>query len=128
MRHLLLDTNILIALSDPLHPAFSYVEHEIRRGAEAATCSVVWHEYIRGPLTAEDHRRVLRILESRVLPLDRACAEQAAELYNATGRRRGSTADCLIASVAIQQTCELLTLNIRDFELFIPMGLILSRL
>lgn len=128
MRRLLLDTNILIALSDPAHAAFNYLEQALREGAQAVTCSVAWHEYVRGPLSEEDRGRALRILESRVLPLGRTCAEQAAELYNATGRRRGSTADCLIASVAIHHECELMTLNVSDFEVFIAKGLSLVTL
>ncbi|MDG2345630.1 MAG: hypothetical protein P8M62_06215 [Opitutae bacterium] len=52
----------------------------------------------------------------------------AAELYNATGRRRGSTGDCLIASVAIDTKAELMTLNISDFKLFVPYGLLLTDL
>lgn len=101
MYQLLLDTNALIALSDPQHKMFQTIEASLRRGARASTCSVVWQEYVREPLLDQDRARALRVIESRMIALERRNAEMAAELYNATGRRRGSTADCLIASVAI---------------------------
>ena len=81
-----------------------------------------------GPLLDKDRARVLRVIESRMIALERRNAEMAAELYNATGRRCGSTADCLIASVAIDTKAELMTLNISDFKLFVPYGLLLTDL
>ncbi len=128
MYQLLLDTNALIALSDPHHEMFQAIEASLRRGARASTCSVVWHEYVRGPLLDKDRARALRVIESRMIALERRNAEMAAELYNATGRRRGSTADCLLASVAINTKAELMTLKISDFELFVPYGLLLTDL
>ena len=101
MYQFLLDTNALIALSDPQHKMFQTIEASLRRGARASTCSVVWHEYVREPLLDQDRARALRVIESRMIALERRNAEMAAELYNATGRRLGSTADCLIATVAM---------------------------
>ncbi|NBB78026.1 MAG: PIN domain-containing protein [Verrucomicrobia bacterium] len=126
MRRLLLDTNALIALSDPNHRVFKLVEAELRSGGEASTCSVAWHEYVRGPLLKQDRARALRVIESRIMDLGRRNAETAAELYNSTGRRRGSTADCLIASVAIDSNAEMVTCNLADFALFVPHGLRLA--
>ena len=123
MRQLLLDTNALIALSDANHAVFRAAEAALRKGGEASTCSVAWHEYVRGPLLDKDRSRVLRVIESRILNLDRRHAETAAKLFNTTGRRRGSTADCLIAAVAIDSNLEMVTCNTGDFELFIPHGL-----
>jgi len=126
MRQLLLDTNALIALSDPSDPFFQYTERAIRTGAQACTSSVAWHEYARGPLLDQDRDRALRVIESRIFSLDRRHAELAAELFNQTGRRRGSTADCLIAACAVCHKTELLTRNQVDFRLFVPFGLNLA--
>jgi predicted nucleic acid-binding protein len=41
---------------------------------------------------------------------------QAAELFNAAGRERGTFVDCLIAAVAIGDDAELATANPADFK------------
>jgi predicted nucleic acid-binding protein len=124
----LLDTNALIALRDPLDSLFQCTETALRGGAEACTCSVAWHEYVRGPVSDIDHGRALRVIESRIFSLERRHAELAAELFNQTGRRRGSTADCLIAATAVCIQAELLTRNLVDFKPFVPLGLTLVAL
>lgn len=128
MRQLLLDTNALIALADPSHVLFEYTESALRAGARAFTCAVAWHEFVRGPILDKDRDRALRIIEWRILPLDRSHAEKAAALFNTTGRRRGSTSDCMIAAVAIVIESDLLTWNMADFEPFVPCGLKLCRI
>ncbi len=49
-------------------------------------------------------------------------SELAVHLFNETGCRRASTADCLIAAAAIGADAELLTDNVADFEGFVPRG------
>lgn len=122
-RSLHLDTNALIALSDPTHPLFLRVERRLEEGWTVGTDAVAWHEYVRGPLLQEDRERALRVIENRVSALTRGIAEKAAELFNATGRRRGSTADCLIAAACLHEEAEMVTDNMDDFALFIGHGL-----
>jgi predicted nucleic acid-binding protein len=118
-----LDTNALIALSDPSHALFLEVERCLEKDGAVETNAVAWHEYVRGPLLPEDIDRALLIMENRVFDLSRLMAEKAAELFNATGRRRASTADCLIAAACIQHAAELLTSNVDDFIPFKVHGL-----
>ena len=123
MSMLLLDTNALVALSDPSHLLFQRIEKALAQGDTAATNAIAWHEFIRGPLLPEDHQRALLILEQRVLALDREDAEVATMLYNRTGRRRSSTPDCLIAATALRREWRVVTANQEDYRRFIPFGL-----
>ena len=53
-------------------------------------------------------------------------AEKAARLFNLTGRRSKSYADCCIAAVAIRLGAPLATSNRDDFTPMVPHGLILA--
>lgn len=127
MRFLHLDTNALIYLLDPDGPVFAKTRARCQQGVLPATSAVAWHEFVRGPLKTDELLLVERVVGGRIHPLDRSIAETAARLFNATGRRRASTADCLIAAAAIEREAELVTANLEDFTPFVPMGLNLAR-
>ena len=57
------------------------------------------------------------------LPFTEQQAEQASRLFHYTGRRRGSHADCMIASCAILNGQPLASRNLADFQRFVPHGL-----
>lgn len=123
MSRLHLDSNAMVALADPTGTVWAQVMEEIQGGGLPETSAVAWHEFVRGPLTAEDRLRVERLLDARVLAVTRSTAELAAMLFNATGRRRASTADCFIAATAIEMGAALVTVNLADFQRFEPQGL-----
>jgi predicted nucleic acid-binding protein len=50
----------------------------------------------------------------------------AANLFNQTGRRSRSLANCMIASVSIRCGAKLATVNLADFQPFVAHGLILA--
>ena len=121
-----LDANALIALADPAGATVSLVRERVLSGVLPGACAVAWHEFVRGPLLSDELLRVERVVGARIISTTRATAELAARLFNATGRRRASTADCFIASSAIESNAELLTYNMDDFKLFTPFGLKLT--
>lgn len=63
-----------------------------------------------------------------VLPLGHDEAEVAAMLFNQTERRRNSLVDCMIAATAINRNAALATCNVRDFERFEDLGLVVESL
>jgi predicted nucleic acid-binding protein len=60
---------------------------------------------------------------SELLPFTPADGETAAELFNQSGRRRGTLADCMIAAAAICVEAELATANRQDFRGLVSFGL-----
>ncbi len=87
--------------------------------------SIVWAEFLCGPLDAPAEAIARQIFPNPdpFLPAD---AMLAAHLFNHTGRRSRSLADCMIAAVAIRCGAKLATSNTVDFQPFLPHGLLLA--
>lgn len=117
-----LDTNILIALPFWIrerHPVLG----DILDGEPVAVCSVVWYEFLSGPVTEDEIRLAKAFIGERVVPIGEAEAERAAKLYNQTGRRRQHRTDTLIAATAMVAGARFVTYNRGDFEAFVKHGL-----
>ena len=95
-------------------------------GESLATSAVAWTEFLNGPVQPQEIVLVESIIESRIVPFDKAASVLAAELFNQTGRRRGSRFDCLIAASAILAPAEFATENRSDFTPFAAHGLKLA--
>jgi predicted nucleic acid-binding protein len=126
IRLLHLDTNALIALADPEGHVVRVVRRQAEAGILPGASAVAWHEFVRGPLQPDELLRVERVVGARIQDVSRATAELATRLFNATGRRRTSTADCFIAAAAIEQDAPLLTADAEDFTGFVSLGLKLA--
>jgi predicted nucleic acid-binding protein len=119
------DTNFLIQVT----VAGSSAHERFRAWAAAdekfTVCSIAWAEFLCGPLdaTAESMARQIFPNPEPFLSVD---AVLAANLFNQTGRRSRSLADCMIAAVAIRGGAKLATINAADFQPFIKHGLTLA--
>jgi predicted nucleic acid-binding protein len=119
------DTNFLIETV----VAGSAADEKFRAWTQAQevcnASSIAWAEFMCGPLdaTAEAIAKQIFPHPEPFLPSD---AVLAARLFNQTGRRSRSLADCMIAAVAIRCGAKLATINIADFQPFLPYGLILA--
>lgn len=117
-----IDTNFLIAALIPQSPEDIRLRMWLAAGEPLSVNVIVWAEFLCGPVTT-DHGRLASVLFPTPESLLREDAVRAAELFNATGRRRGSLADCLIAATCLRLNAAIATRNLADFRPFEPMGL-----
>jgi predicted nucleic acid-binding protein len=87
--------------------------------------AVAWAEFLCGPVEAAHLELVDRIVSDRVA-FGEGEAALAARLFNGSGRRRGSLADCMVAASAIRAGVPLATENPKDFRRFASDGLRLA--
>ena len=118
-----LDTNFLIQALVPGSPAETKLQTWITDG-DLSISSVAWSEFLCGPLSTKDEE-LAQLLFANPEPFLDSDAYKAAELFNATGRRSRSLADCQIAAVALRCKARLATGNASDFAAFQRYGLTL---
>jgi predicted nucleic acid-binding protein len=121
-----LDTNFLIGLLVKGSSQSQDVDGWLADGQTLATSAIAWTEFLNGPVTPLEVSQVRAILQSRIIPFGQPEAVLAAQLFNQTGRKRGSRFDCLIAATAILVQAEIATVNQPDFKVFLAHGLILA--
>ncbi len=117
-----LDTNFLIDALVPGSREEALILAWLTQGDEVKISALAWGEFLCGPLpsTAEPIARSLFPVAEALTGGD---AEVAARLFNLSGRRSKSFADCCIAAVAIRESAHLATANRDDFKAMIPQGL-----
>lgn len=117
-----LDTNYLIGAVTPGSLESAPLQVWLSAGEIVNVCSIAWAEFLCGPLSnaSAATARAFVPTPEPFLPED---AEIAADLYNATARRKGSLADCMIAAAAIRHNADLATANRSDFKRFVHHGL-----
>jgi predicted nucleic acid-binding protein len=117
-----LDTSFLIRALVP----GTREDRELRRwlaaGERVAMSTIAWTEFLCGPVDAAAAATVNALLAERP-PYAEEDAARAAELFNASGRRRGSLVDCMIAAVAVRSGAPLATSNRADFRTLEAEGL-----
>jgi len=118
-----LDTNYLVRMLVSGFTQALAIDQWLVSGQSLATSAVPWSEFLNGPVTQVEIIQVGAVLESRIIPFGRPEAQIAANLFNQSGRRRGSRFDCLIAATAISNQAALATANLSDFKPFAPLGL-----
>lgn len=116
------DTNALIYLPQWARSGHPVIER-IAQGEPAAACAIVWYEYLCGPLADEEAELAHAFLQGRIVAITEEDAARAAELFNATGRKRQHRTDTLIAACAMRAKAEFITANTADFEPLIAHGL-----
>jgi len=120
-----LDTNFLIQISVAGSAAHTQFAAWTSAQEVVNVSSVAWAEFLCGPMDAAGEALARQIFPQPepFLPAD---AVLAARLFNETGRRSRSLADCMIAAVAMRCNAKLATLNAGDFQAFTSHGLIFA--
>src|SRR6266545_3901265 len=120
-----LDTNFLIQALVPNSAAEARLQTWLKEGKDLGISSIAWSEFLCGPLTRADEE-VAQMLFPAPAPFLAPDAHKAAELFNATGRRSRSLADCQIAAVALRCDAQMATANAPEFTPFLAHGLTLA--
>lgn len=118
------DTSYLIRALITDSPEDSQLRLWVATDEQLAISTIAWTEFLCGPISAEHVELTALVLPGRV-PFSEDDARLSAELFNGTGRRRGSLPDCMIAASAIRCKAALATLNQTDFRRFEKYGLML---
>ena len=118
-----LDTNFLVDLVTVGSPGGRKISTWLEAGKSVATSAVAWSEFCNGPLSKAQKDAAFAVLDRQITDFTWREAEEAARLFNLSGRRRGSHADCMIAAAAIVSAAPLATLNSADFQRLTPFGL-----
>ncbi len=122
-----------------IHLDTSFLVHALAAGTAQDQClrgwlaagealgmsAVAWAEFLCGPVGAPVLELLDRVVSERAA-FGEGEAMLAARLFNESGRRRGSLADCMIAAAAIRAGVPLATDNTKDFQRFEPAGLVLA--
>ena len=120
-----LDTNFLIAALKAGSRQEASLNQWLSANENLAVSVVAWAEFRCGPLSKRE-QLISRQIFSTIESLSVQDAETAADLFNQTGRRSRSLADCMIAAVAIRCGARLATINAPDFQPFAAFGLSLA--
>lgn len=81
-----------------------------------------WFEFLCAPVTPRQIATMRGFLRE-IVNFGEAQAVEAARLFNAVNRKRGSRVDAMIAATATVSGAHLATNNQGDFSLFAPYGL-----
>ncbi|MDH3418489.1 MAG: PIN domain-containing protein [Gammaproteobacteria bacterium] len=90
-------------------------------GESLGMSTVAWTEFLCGPVGREASDLAKRVVGRRV-GFSEEHAEVAAELFNESGRRKGTLIDCMIAAAALADNAAIATSNATDFRRLRPGG------
>ena len=121
-----LDTNYVIGLVTSPFALKDQVLAWFKAGEKFSVSAIAWSEFLNGPITHREVEDARGIIEGRIRAFDLREAEMAANLFNRTGRRRGTQTDCFIAATALCAGASFATLNRKDFTPFVAAGLRLA--
>lgn len=122
-----LDTNLLVDLVTVGSAGGKAVRAWLLQGEKVGASAIAWSEFCNGPLSKDQKDAAFAVLNGSIADFTWREGEEAARLFNVSGRRRGSHADCMIAAAAMAAGARLATRNAADFSRFSLHGLSLEK-
>ena len=119
-----LDTSFLIRALVRDSPEDSRLQEWLKADEPLGMSVIVWAEFLCGPVD-ETALSLASLIVKQRLDFTEDMAALSARLFNASGRRRGTMMDCMIAATTIVAGAALVTGNSSDFERFEEFGLTL---
>jgi len=116
-----LDTSFLIRALVRGSDEDSLLRQWLAAGETLGMSMVAWAEFRCGPIDDDAAQLAKQIVEHRV-EFSEQQADVAADLYNESGRRRGTLIDCMIAAAALVEGAAIATANAADFRRLRPAG------
>src|SRR5688500_9840808 len=104
-----LDTNYLIGLAVRGSIPAQNVDQWLAGGETLGASALAWTEFLNGPVNANEIALAEDVIAGNIVAFEKSTATLAAQLFNQTGRRRGSRFDCLIAAAAVVANAEFAT-------------------
>jgi predicted nucleic acid-binding protein len=120
-----LDTNYLIRMLISETLESKRVKKWLKKGEQLTTSSIAWYEFLCGPVGEAEIQTVRACLQGGIVAFEEAQINEAARLFNVTGRARRLRIDAMIAACAVTANIPLATDNNEDFCAFVKHGLIL---
>ena len=118
-----LDTNYLIRGLIKGTEESSHLLRWTETGTGLITNSLVWCEFITGPIGQVEIELGWSLVGKTIHPFDQQDAVLAAELFNELGRPRSRRVDIMIAASAINRQASLASANTSDFKQLREYGL-----
>jgi predicted nucleic acid-binding protein len=119
------DTSFLIHALVPGTTAEAKVLSWLTDGEDFGVSAIAWSEFLCGSMSPQEEA-LARLILAATEAFNSADARKSAELFNYSGRRSRSLADCQIAAVALRCGVPLATNNPNDFAVFQGKGLVLA--
>jgi predicted nucleic acid-binding protein len=116
-----LDTSFLIRALVRGSEEDALLREWLAAGETLGMSAVAWAEFRCGPIDDTASQLARQIVEHRI-EFSEKQADVAAELYNESGRRRGTLFDCMIAAAALAEGAAIATTNAADFRRLRPAG------
>jgi predicted nucleic acid-binding protein len=123
-----LDTNFLVELVTAGSAGGQQVREWLVAGREVGTSAIAWSEFCNGPLSREQKDAAFAVLDRKIADFTWRDGEEAARLFNLSGRRPGSHPDCMIAASALAAGASIASRNAADFARFANHGVKLEPL